>query len=331
MTKSSLILSIIFFSCSHNQLKEAKATDTAKTLKARKNLDSLVTKPSKPVFDHTLAKPKYSYIFMAGDSTKDSMYLSCRCEKNVRDNRIIIQLQTGNLNYPRTETFLHFYLKDSIMEKADIFRRSQELQSNGRYFDMVPIEKYTLSLTKSKYNIAQNIWGYFEVEIPAGFIHFPGVKTLKGGFTCNNMEVWTFNIDPELPQGNTVQINKNISFPEKSKTHILYDYRCDCAMNSGNSKLIIENSWGDGLAGENLKISISKSLKASFLTSSWTDCCDENEFYHEYHFNRYKLELNKNPFTEGVQGLTGKYWIATEPASWLYGERRVQKAFFICR
>jgi hypothetical protein len=335
----------------------------------RKNIDNIKKQNTKEVLikkteeKHTselkfdsllpLHNPRRDY-FYSLNNINDTIDFICNCEKDIKNNRILIQLRKkfparsellkknykgkGMLiesGFPIQITYITLSIKDSIVEFSEICRMSQEPQFNGKYKIIKPLKKYNITLTKNKYNIAQDIWGEFEFVLPFDFGIFPNDTLIHGFFHCNNSKIKDLNKRQPYPKKQVSIINENLTFRSKSnyRDDEIFDaanpWECDCRMNSTKDTLIITNMHGDGSSGDMLTIKIDKNLKPHFIYETWTDCC--SDFYLRYEFSKYKMVLNKNPFKNGYSNLVGTYWIASEPSPKLFGERLIKKGIFRCK
>jgi len=357
MKTVALILGLLFFvGVACNQSNKIKNSDESmdEILEEHNMNKQGGTYISELVFDSLLIKPQVDFLIFKTKHKEDTVDVFCNCEKDIKNNRIIIQIRKefptlselikngysgrGILigpDYPIQVTFLTISIKDSLVEFVKIHRQSQEQQFNKMFKTSAEIKKYKISLNKNKYNIAQNIWGEFEFILPIEFGIHANDTIIKGYFNCNNSKIEKFTENTPYPRGKKFKINTNLTFQEKSKykSENIYNeinpWECDCKMNSTRDTLFISNSHGDDLSGDNLTIKLTNQLNPDFIYESWTDCCGDYSL--NFSFNKYNMELNKNPFENGINNLVGIYWIATDTIPKLYGERLIKKGIFKCK
>ena len=208
------LILILNFSCiQSNETKE---------IENERNLDSQKVKTiTKENFvnsfetDSSLVK-KIAFDFIELSNTKeiDSIASICNCDKNVKNNSIKIQLETGIPTQKELDTirqdsnkkwntilqtrfgpidnfngqfkFLHIILKDSLVESVNIYSKSTKKEYNGTDFDSLKVERYKIKVSKFDYSIASNVYGEFELRLDKGFGLFENDTILKGRFLCNN-------------------------------------------------------------------------------------------------------------------------------------------------
>ena len=156
--------------------------------------------------DTTLQLQKVDLIFLQTDKQIDTLIGFCNCEKNIKNNTLKIQIRTefpslselekGNRNatefqmgIPRQYRFLTFYLRDSIVEKTKIFKASTESQFGNKKTDSTSFQNYKIKINKFDYEIAQNVWGNYELELPNSFGFIKNDFKIKGTFHCNNWKI----------------------------------------------------------------------------------------------------------------------------------------------
>ena len=292
--------------------------------------------------------------FYSMNNVDDTIDFFCNCEKDVKNNRIFIQLSKdfpaqsellkGDYNgkgimfepdYPIQATYITLAIKDSVLESAEICRMSQEPQFDGKYKITKPLKRYNITLTKSIYKIAHDIRGEFEFILPFDFGIFSNDTIIRGFFHCNNSQILRLHKKKPYPKKQICKINKNLTFQKRAKyeSDEIFDesniWECDCKMNIAKDTLTVTNMRGDGESGDALTIHLNKKLKVNFLYETWTDCC--TDYYLQYSFSKYLLELNKNPFQNGYHNLIGTYWIASDTIPKLFGERLIKKGIFRCK
>jgi len=206
----SLLFLISLYSCKkENRSKEIELNIGTKTdtLKIKEKAISTIER------DSTLISQKVDLILAYSEKQIDTLIGFCNCEKNVKNNTLKIQIRTefpslselekGNRNatefqmgVARQYRFLTFYLRDSIVEKAKIFKASTEPQFDNKKIDSISIQNYNIKINRFDYKIAQNVWGNYEIELPKSFGFTKNDNKLKGTFHCNNWKIVEYG---ELP------------------------------------------------------------------------------------------------------------------------------------
>ncbi|HOR82665.1 MAG TPA: hypothetical protein PLF32_08415 [Bacteroidales bacterium] len=351
-----VLLLIVGFSCNRTE-KKGNAVDRENVSENFEKTNSIKGNEiyySELQFDSSLNKPESEYIIFSSSTAQDTIAVFCNCEKDIRNNRIIIQIRTdfpvhpelAKIDYssaimfyptfPMQTTYLTISIKDSLVESIKINKLSQEPIFDNKYKIAEKIEKYKILLNKNKYNVAQNIWGEFEFILPVDFGIFSNDTIVYGRFYCNNSKVEKFSDVNPYPVGKVFKIDNNLTFQETSKydSRDIYNeensWECSCKFNAAKDTLFITNDHGDGLTGSQIAITLTKNFKPDFSYTSWTDYAMDGDYYQQYSFKKYQMRLNKNPFDSGTSGLVGTYWIATDTIPKLYGERFIKKGIFKC-
>lgn len=167
------------------------------------------------VTDTTLIKRNaFDFIKISNTEKTDSIVSICNCDKNVNDNSIKIQLETGIPTQKELDTmgeasnrtwntilqtrfgpmgkvkgqfkFLNIVLKDSLVKSINIYSKSTEKEYNGTDFDSLTVERFKIKVSKFDYSIASNIYGEFEFRLDKNFGLFENDTIIKGRFLCNN-------------------------------------------------------------------------------------------------------------------------------------------------
>ncbi|WP_373060287.1 hypothetical protein [Zunongwangia sp. H14] len=89
---------------------------------------------------------------------------------------------------PRQYSFPTIYIKDSIVQKVELLKASKERQFNNEKIDSVSINKYKIYINTFNYNIAQNVWGTYELILPEDFGYSKNDTIIRGTFHCNNWQ-----------------------------------------------------------------------------------------------------------------------------------------------
>ncbi|GGG98724.1 hypothetical protein GCM10011416_16200 [Polaribacter pacificus] len=206
----SLVLLLNVFSCKKDTKlkKNEPKTETKETIvKIKKNKISTIER------DSTLELQKVDLLYTYSDKQIDTLLGFCNCEKNVKQNTLKIQIRTefpslselkkGNrsatefqMGIERQYRFLTFYLRDSIVEKTNIFKASTESQFENKKIDSSSIKNYEIKISRFDYKIAQNVWGSYELELPNPFGFIENDFKIKGTFHCNNWKIVDYE---ELP------------------------------------------------------------------------------------------------------------------------------------
>ncbi|PQJ20784.1 hypothetical protein [Tenacibaculum sp. SG-28] len=160
------------------------------------------------VLDSSLSKQEMDFIQIKRGKKTDSLVSICGCEKNVESNTLKIQIRTsfppkskleeGELNnslppafiseygYDIQYRFITFLVRDSIIQNVQLFKVSTENQFKGQSKVQEDLDSYMLKLNKFNYQIANNIWGEFEVIVPSGFVMNGEGSVINGTFHCDN-------------------------------------------------------------------------------------------------------------------------------------------------
>lgn len=198
----SLLIVLSLYSCYKNP--EQKESEIVKEEKLY-TIPTEETKAPKIERDSTQTPQKVDLIFTYSKSETDTLIGFCSCEKNIKKNTLKIQIRTefppkselekGNsgptefqFGIPRQYRFVTFYLRDSLVEDAKIFKSSTEAQFNNKKIDSISLNNYSIKINKFNYKIAQDVWGSYEVEVPGSFGYLKNDTRVKGTFHCNN---WT--------------------------------------------------------------------------------------------------------------------------------------------
>jgi len=144
-----------------------------------------------------------------GSKTEDILAIS-NCEKKVEENTIKIQIRvaiptitelkegdTGGRTFmglgrwPKKAQFrfLTFHLKDSTIEKTQLFYKSVDKIYNNSDFKYSNISNHQISISKFDYSIASEIFGNYTVILPEDFGYFKDDTLLTGTFQCNNWRI----------------------------------------------------------------------------------------------------------------------------------------------
>ncbi|WP_394906106.1 hypothetical protein [uncultured Mesonia sp.] len=165
--------------------------------------------------DSTLEKKiAFDFIKISNNEKTDSIISICNCDKNIKDNSIKIQIETGIPTQKELDTmsdssnkrwntilqtrfgpvnefsgqfkFLNIELKDSLVKSINIYSKSTENEYNGADFDSLTIDRFKIKISKFDYSIASNVYGEFELRLDKSFGLFENDTILKGRFLCNN-------------------------------------------------------------------------------------------------------------------------------------------------
>jgi hypothetical protein len=159
--------------------------------------------------DSTLKAQKVDLLLAYSENQIDTLIGFCNCEKNVKNNTLKIQVRTefpslselekGNrsstefqLGVERQFRFLTFYLRDSTVEKTKLFKASTEAQFENEKVDSVSFQNYNLKINRFNYEIAQNVWGTYEIVLINPFGYTSKDYRLIGSFHCNNWKIVEF-------------------------------------------------------------------------------------------------------------------------------------------
>lgn len=213
-----LLTLILNFSCVRNN--ETKQNGIERNLESQKE-----TIVSKEQFintfetDSTLSKKiAFDFVKISNTEITDSIASICNCDKNVKDNSIKIQIETGIPTQKELDTmsessnrkwntilqtrfgpigkfsgqfkFLNIKLKDSLVKSINIYTKSTEKEYNGTDFDSLTVERFKIKVSKFDYSIASDVYGEFELRLNKNFGLFENDTILKGRFLCNNWIIW---------------------------------------------------------------------------------------------------------------------------------------------
>lgn len=158
--------------------------------------------------DTSLKKRKIDLTYLKNNRS-DTLIAFCNCEKNIKENSLIIQpriefpskseLKKGNKmstyffpDPPRQYRFPTIYIKDSVVQKVKLLKASKERQFNNEKIDSVSIDQYKIYINTFNYNIAQNVWGTYELILPEDFGYSKNDTIISGTFHCNNWQAVKF-------------------------------------------------------------------------------------------------------------------------------------------
>lgn len=201
----------LFTSCQSNEYKSQNKSSSVETL----SKEVQVINKFKNYFksDTTLIKRDSVVVLTISNGTKKEEILAiCNCDKNVRENTIKIQItvaiptkveleqgKTGGRTFMGLGSwpdslmaqlrFLTFHLRDSTVEKAQIFYKSPEKTYKRSDFKYSNISDYQIRISKFDYSIASEVFGRYEVLLPEPFGYFKNDTLLAGTFECNNWRV----------------------------------------------------------------------------------------------------------------------------------------------
>ncbi|NGP75469.1 hypothetical protein G3570_02410 [Balneolaceae bacterium YR4-1] len=144
-----------------------------------------------------------------GSMTEEILAIT-NCDKNAEENTIKIQIRStiptiaelkegstggrifmGLAGWPKKAQFrfLTFHLKDSTIEKAQLFYKSLEKAYDNSDFKYSNISKYQLRISKFDYSIASDVYGRYNIQLPEPFGYFDSDTLLSGTFVCNNWRI----------------------------------------------------------------------------------------------------------------------------------------------
>jgi hypothetical protein len=165
-----------------------------------------------------------------GSKTEDILAIS-NCDKNVEENTIKIQIRVaiptiaelkegatggrtfmGLARWPKKAQFryLTFHLRDSTVEKTQLFYKSIEKAYDNSDFKYLNISEYQLRISKFDYSIASDVFGRYKVLLPEPFGYFKNDTLLTGTFECNN---WRINSLEKIKNWDLEVFFKNNSGP----------------------------------------------------------------------------------------------------------------------
>ncbi|MDN3594164.1 hypothetical protein [Zunongwangia endophytica] len=202
------ILLIILFLSIYSCKRRGSNIDIRDQTKSISKIDSTSYKKNKYESflkkDTSLKKRKVDLAYLK-NSKSDTLIAFCNCEKNIKENSLIIQpriefpskseLKKGNKmstyflpGPPRQYRFPTIYIKDSIVQKVGLLKASKERQFNNEKIDSLSISNYKIYINTFNYNIAQNVWGTYEIILPEDFGYSKNDTILSGAFHCNNWQ-----------------------------------------------------------------------------------------------------------------------------------------------
>ena len=205
----SLLFLISLYSCKkENRQKEIEIGIKKDTIEIKEKVYSSIK------LDSTLKSRKVDLLLIYSDKKIDTLIGFCNCEKNIKKNTLKIQIRTefpslselekGNrsptefqMGVARQYRFLTFYLRDSVVEKTKIFMASTEPQFDNKKMDSISFHNYNIKINRFDYQIAQNVWGNYEIKLPNSFGYTKNDYKLKGTFNCNNWKIVEYG---ELPE-----------------------------------------------------------------------------------------------------------------------------------
>lgn len=178
------------------------------------------------VFDHSNilnvgyakeSKPISTITILNDNKQQEDIEVRCICQKNVKENKIAIQaskifpsdsykpaylkeaktfMNSFSMNYAWYKDSLDFqvsqitiYLTDSKVDSTIIKRVSEEPQFDGKYKISASIDYFNISITKTNYNVASDIWGVAKLKMPIPFGWTEHDKTVNLYFRCNNSRI----------------------------------------------------------------------------------------------------------------------------------------------
>ena len=210
---------LLLYSCQNDQKKKEShfpKNNTKQTVqKQRSSFQNYFSVDTTLIKSHAI-----DFITISNSQQTDSIVSICNCDKNVKNNSITIQLETGiptqkeldslpkNANkrwntvlQTRSLTttnqlkgqfkFLLMTLKDSSVQNLHLYSKSTAKQFNGSDFDSLAIDRYQVKISKFDYSVASNVYGTFELRLNKTFGLFSHDTIVKGNFVCNNWVVYT--------------------------------------------------------------------------------------------------------------------------------------------
>lgn len=207
-----IAVAFLFISCQPNKNKtQTDPSIVEKTTPAVQATDSF-----KSYFksDSTLTKrDSVNVLTISNGSKTDEILAICNCEKNIEENTIKIQITAAIPTQPELEKgitggrtfmglgrpdslmaqlrFLTFHLKDSSVQKVQLFYKSIEKVYNNSDFKYSNISDHQIKISKFDYSIASEVFGRYEVFLPEPFGYVKNDTLLAGTFECNNWRVNT--------------------------------------------------------------------------------------------------------------------------------------------
>lgn len=118
----------------------------------------------------------------------------------------------GLARWPKKAQFryLTFHLRDSTLEKTQLFYKSLEKAYDNSDFKYSNIPEYQLLISKFDYSIASDVFGRYKVLLPEPFGYFKNDTLLTGTFECNN---WRINSLEKIKNWDLEEFFKNNSGP----------------------------------------------------------------------------------------------------------------------
>lgn len=232
MLKRLIYIAIIFLFISCQSNKNKSHTDSSNAGKPSPAVQA--TKSFKSYFktDSTLTRRDSVDVLAISNGSKTEEILAIsNCDKNVEENTIKIQIRVaippiaeleeratdgrtflGLASWPKKAQFryLTFHLKDSTIEKTQLFYKSIEKAYNNSDFKYSNISKYQLRISKFDYSIASDVFGKYKVQLSEPFGYFINDTLLTGTFECNN---WRINSLEKVKNWNLEEFFKNNSGP----------------------------------------------------------------------------------------------------------------------
>lgn len=180
--------------------------------------------------DSTLTKrDSLNVLTISNKSKKAEILAICNCDKNVEENTFKIQItvaiptkaeleqgKTGGRTFMGLGRwpdslmaqlrFLTFHLRDSTVEKAQLFYKSAKKDYNNSDFKYSNISDYRIRISKFDYSIASDVFGKYKVLLPEPFGYFKNDTLLTGTFECNN---WRINSLEKVKNWNLKEFFKN--------------------------------------------------------------------------------------------------------------------------
>ncbi len=198
----SLLFLISFCSCKEGEQKKVDLNT-----KMKSNTSEFIEKRNSKISQDSTIKPrKVDLIFLHSENQTDTLIGFCNCEKNIKNNTLKIQVRTEfpslnklrNNNRSATEfqtgvdkqyRFITFYLKDSLVDKTKIFKASTKAHFNDKKIDSFSFDEYKININQFHFEIAQNVWGDYQIDLSKPFGFIKNEKKLNGTFRCNNWRI----------------------------------------------------------------------------------------------------------------------------------------------
>ncbi len=232
MFKRPIYVAIIFLFISCQSDKNKSQTDSSSVEKTNPAVQAKDSFKNYFKSDSTLTKKDSVDVLAISNGSKTEEILAiCNCDKNVEENTIKIQIRVAIPTIPELEEgatggrtfmglarwpkkaqfrYLTFHLKDSTIEKTQLFYKSLEKAYNNSDFKYSNVSEYQLRISKFDYSIASDIFGKYEVLLPEPFGYFKNDTFLTGTFECNN---WRINSLEKVKKWSLEQFFKNNSGP----------------------------------------------------------------------------------------------------------------------